>query len=317
MSSEIRTVTHTASGASIKIHPYGASLLSYSSSHDGTDHLFVSESAILDGGKPIRGGIPIVFPIFGPPNSPGSSMPQHGFARRNWWKFISEFDTDTSAGCTYELTLKDVQHGIGEGNPWASTSSPSLYDCTLQLTEDFCATRLTTTLNVTNTGNIAFPFQALLHTYYKIHASAALQPEKCYVTGLQGFTITDKVSDSKATGQVVADATPVTIASEVDRVYTPPPGIDVVCVTIGVGGADNNNNNNKGTLHMNASAKVDGKPVPVSCVVWNPLKDKSVGMSDFGNEEYHDMICVEPGILGDDVVLEAGTEAMLEQVLLV
>ena len=40
-------------------------------------------------------------------------------------------------------------------------------------------------------------------------------------------------------------------------------------------------------------------------------------MSDFGNDEYHDMICVEPGILGEDIVLEAGKEAMLQQVVLV
>ena len=302
-SAAIQTVTHTHSGASIRIHPYGATLLSFSSSQDGRNHLFVSENAIVDGSKPIRGGVPLVFPIFGPPSaSSASTMPQHGFARRNMWTFVSSFDTDASAGCTYELTLKDVQDGIGEGNPWAM----SLYDCSLQLTVDFCATRLTTTLTVTNTGTTAFPFQALLHTYYKIHGNAALKADQCYVTGLQGYTITDKV-DTQSAGQV-ADATPLTIASEVDRVYTPPPTIHVACVTIGVG---------EGTVHMNASGQVNGKSVPVSCVVWNPHKAKAAAMSDFGNDEYHDMICVEPGILGEDIVLEAGKEAMLQQVVLV
>jgi len=302
---EIRTVTHAASGASIKIHPYGATLLSYASSKNGKDHLFVSESAVLDGSKPIRGGVPLVFPIFGPPSMSGSTMPQHGFARRNLWTFVSDFNTDASAGCTYQLDLKDVQDGIGDGNPWAASS----YDCTLQLTVDFCSTRLTTTLKVTNTGTTAFPFQALLHTYYKIHGSAALQSDKCYVTGLQGYTVTDKV-DSSQSGQV-ADATPITIKSEVDRVYTPPSNIDVTCVTIGVGGS---NDDDKATLHMNASGKVDGKPVPISTVVWNPHEQKAAGMSDFSNEQYHDMLCVEPGILGDGVVLEPGKEATLEQV---
>ena len=300
----IRTVTHSQSGASIQIHPYGATLLSYSSSHEGRNHLFVSENAILDGSKPIRGGVPLVFPIFGPPvASSESTMPQHGFARRNLWTFVSSFDTDTSAGCTYKLSLKDVKDGIGGGNPWATSS----YDCDLQFTVDFCATRLTMTLKVTNTGTTAFPFQALLHTYFKVHGSAALKPNQCYVTGLQGYSITDKVDTAQSPGQV-ADATPVTIASEVDRVYSPPSTINVACVTIGVG---------EGTVHMNASGKVDGQPVPVSCVIWNPHQAKAAGMSDFGNEEYHDMICVEPGILGEGVVVEAGKEAILEQVVLI
>jgi len=172
---------------------------------------------------------------------------------------------------------------------------------------DFDGKRLTETLKVTNTGTTAFPFQALLHTYYNIAGSAALQADQCYVTGLQGYTLTDKV-DSSQSG-AVADPTPITIASEVDRVYTPPANIDVVCVTIGTGSGE--------TLHMNASANVDGKAVPVSCVVWNPHKEKAAGMSDFGSEQYHDMLCVEPGVLGDNVVLEPGKEGTLEQVLLV
>ena len=39
--------------------------------------LFVSKRSVFDGKKAIRGGVPFVFPIFGP----SSVMPQHGFAR--------------------------------------------------------------------------------------------------------------------------------------------------------------------------------------------------------------------------------------------
>jgi D-hexose-6-phosphate mutarotase len=40
-------------------------------------------------------------------------------------------------------------------------------------------------------------------------------------------------------------------------------------------------------------------------------------MSDFGNDQYHEMICVEPGVLGDTNVLpvEPGQQAVLEQMI--
>jgi len=305
-SNEIRTFTHSSSGAAIKIHPYGATVLSYSSGKNGKEHLFVSESAVLDGTKPVRGGIPVVFPIFGPPSDSASTMPQHGFARRNFWTFLSDYDKSESAGCSYELNFKDVVEGKGGKNKWADAVS-AVYDCTLQLSVDFTASRMTTTLKVENTGKSAFPFEALLHTYYQVQGHAALDPEQCYVTGLQGYTVTDKVVSAES-GKI-ASTDPITIASEVDRVYSPPSNIDVVCVTIGVG--------NKETIHMNATGQVDGTSVPVSCVVWNPHKEKAEGMSDFGKDEYNDMICVEPGILGNETMLEPGKEATLEQVVTV
>lgn len=73
---DITTITHTASGASAKIHAVGATVVSFRSSPCGREHLFVSRQAKLDGSKAIRGGIPICFPIFGPPSGE-STMPQH------------------------------------------------------------------------------------------------------------------------------------------------------------------------------------------------------------------------------------------------
>lgn len=50
----------------------------------------MSSKAILDGSKAVRGGIPVVFPCFGPPEHPDhSKLPQHGFARNEFWAFDS------------------------------------------------------------------------------------------------------------------------------------------------------------------------------------------------------------------------------------
>ena len=50
--------------------------------------LFVSKRSVFDGKKAIRGGVPFVFPIFGP----STVMPQHGFAR------ISRFECELREG---------------------------------------------------------------------------------------------------------------------------------------------------------------------------------------------------------------------------
>lgn len=61
------------------------------------ERLFVSSKAALDGSKPVRGGIPIVFPCFGPPShEEHARLGQHGFARNQVWTFDSVVMDDGS-----------------------------------------------------------------------------------------------------------------------------------------------------------------------------------------------------------------------------
>jgi glucose-6-phosphate 1-epimerase len=92
------------------------------------------------------------------------------------------------------------------------------------------------------------------------------------------------------------------IKGETDHVYNPPSGKIVVDVTIGVG--------NENIMKL----KVDGKDEPVSCIIWNPYIEKAKGMSDFGDDQYNELICVELSILGR-LTLEGGRFAELSQVL--
>lgn len=48
-------------GDSVEILLYGATVTSWKS--NGKENLFVSQAAKLDGSKPVRGGIPLVFPV--------------------------------------------------------------------------------------------------------------------------------------------------------------------------------------------------------------------------------------------------------------
>ena len=49
------------SGESVTVYLYGATVTSWKA--NGQEQLFLSEKALLDGSKPIRGGIPLVFPV--------------------------------------------------------------------------------------------------------------------------------------------------------------------------------------------------------------------------------------------------------------
>ena len=80
-------LTH-GSGAVCEVYPHGATVTKYTSP-TGAEVLWTSESAVFDGAKAIRGGIPVVFPQFGPAadarvGGPGT-MAQHGFARTAAW----------------------------------------------------------------------------------------------------------------------------------------------------------------------------------------------------------------------------------------
>jgi len=304
-------ITHTASGASTTILPYGATVTSFLNA-TGHESLFVSHLAKTDGSKATRGGIPLVFPQFGQSGRYGT-MPQHGFLRNNYWKVEDgdKYDTEEGAGCTFSLNLNNVENarGAGEDSIWSSESSTqSGLDCTLRLSVKVSATSLTTTLTIQNTSSqsdIDFDYQTLFHTYFKIYGSKALDANLCNVAGLEGYNVDDKITGD----QYVQDDKPIFVDREVDRIYTPAADKKAVECVICTG-------EDRSKVEIRASAMTgEGEELPVSAVVWNPFIEKSKGMSDYGDEEYHDMICVEPGILSGNGKLGAGKEVVFTQVI--
>jgi glucose-6-phosphate 1-epimerase len=72
------------------------------------EKLFVSSKSFLDGTKPVRGGIPVVFPCFGSPTHPDHvKLSQHGFARNVTWKFDSVI-MDNKAGVSIGLSTSAI-----------------------------------------------------------------------------------------------------------------------------------------------------------------------------------------------------------------
>lgn len=57
-----RITASLPTGESVDIMLYGATVISWKNT-DGSENLWLSEKATLDGSKAVRGGIPVVFPV--------------------------------------------------------------------------------------------------------------------------------------------------------------------------------------------------------------------------------------------------------------
>lgn len=56
-----RVIATLPTGDSVEVLLYGATVVSWK--HNGRENLWVSKAAKLDGSKPVRGGVPVVFPV--------------------------------------------------------------------------------------------------------------------------------------------------------------------------------------------------------------------------------------------------------------
>ena len=56
-----RVVATLPTGDSVEVLLYGATVISWKS--NGKENLWLSKAAKVDGSKPVRGGIPVVFPV--------------------------------------------------------------------------------------------------------------------------------------------------------------------------------------------------------------------------------------------------------------
>ncbi|KAI0599830.1 galactose mutarotase-like domain-containing protein [Biscogniauxia sp. FL1348] len=270
-------------GESIEVLLYGATVISWKD-RAGNEKLWVSEAAKLDGTKAVRGGIPLVFPVFGtaPDHAATSQLPQHGFARNSRWEFLGKSTSESTltsgpADASVKLdfglssnTLEDEAKKL-----WPYTFS-AIYSVTL--TPDSLGTGIV----ITNDGNEPFECQVLMHTYLRIKDITQVQ-----VTGLEGSEYVDKVDAAK----VKTQSGVVTITGETDRVYTPAKGPSEPIIV------------SEGNETVFTVVRDNLKDV----VVWNPWTEKAAGISDFAPKDgFKNTICIEAGAVRGWTALEPG-----------
>lgn len=151
----------------------GGQVLSFTPKHDPRERLFVSDKAVWDGSKPVRGGIPVCWPWFGA-HRENPAYPAHGFVRTRNWHLVSNEDHDGHTRLV--LTTPDTTHP-----GFAGSASLSL--------EVLVGRDLTVNLHTRNTGSTAFRLNTALHTYFSV-----TDVRECSLEGLRG-TYSDKTRD--------------------------------------------------------------------------------------------------------------------------
>jgi D-hexose-6-phosphate mutarotase len=156
--------------------------------------LFLSQCSRFAENEPIRGGIPVILPWFGPREGLG----QHGFARVKAWE-LKELVPAPDGSVSVRFRLPDY--------PEASGFPPFTADFIVTVEE-----ALTLQLNITNNSpDHEFPLENCLHTYFEVGDINAVS-----ITGLKGATYLDKVTNFS---QKTETNEAIQVSSEVDRIY--------------------------------------------------------------------------------------------------
>jgi len=156
----------------------------------------MSPKAVYAVGKALRGGIPVVFPQFGP-----GKLPQHGFARNRLWRHGETTVNKATGDVTSSFELTED----------AETLAVWPHPFKLTLTVALKVNSLSQQLLIHNTGKDTFEFTTLLHTYFKIDNITTTE-----VRGLKGLTYLDKPNNAAPT---LESEDAVRFRGEVDRVY--------------------------------------------------------------------------------------------------
>ena len=256
------TITTDRSNAEIYLH--GAHVTHFQK-HGDAPLLFMSAASDFHAEKPIRGGVPIIFPWFGP----REGMPAHGFARNVRWKLV---DRSVLPDGSVRIHLRMPSIEYHEVDYFVTVGESLILE-----------------LVVANTSSKEISFETCLHTYFHIGSIEAIS-----ISGLKNCGYFDKV---KAIG-ALETAPAIHITGEVDRVYfdTAAP-VEIHDAALGR------------TIRIEKSGSA-------STVVWNPWIDKSRAMPDFGDEEFHRMVCVESGnVAKNKVILPSGSDTTLKVIL--
>ena len=232
--------------------------------------LFLSAKSDFAEGKAIRGGVPVIFPWFGPRHD-GKAGPSHGFARTETWELAFAALAGEEMHLTFTLAPNEASRALGFDH----------FRVAYQLV---IGKTLTMQMTVANSPEAGAPlmFEQALHTYF-----AVANAETISVEGLDGTEFLDKTDGMKRKAQ---PAGPMTITAETDRVYL---DTEATCLL----------NDPEGGRRI-----VVAKSGSKATVVWNPWSVLAAKMADMDPEGWRTMMCVETVNAGESAVTLAPGE---------
>jgi glucose-6-phosphate 1-epimerase len=215
-------------------------------------------------------------PICFPWFGPRQGKPAHGFARLVSWDLV---ETKALPDGSVKIRLRLSREAGG------ADAFPGTVEFLVTVGET-----LTMELIVLNSSSGTVSFESCLHSYFTVGDINEIS-----IAGLKGVKFLDKVDGGKLKQET---AETIRISSEVDRVYldTTAP-VEILDAKL------------RRVIRIEKSGSG-------STVVWNPWVAKSKAMADFGEEEFHHMVCVESGNVGrSKATLAPGKSLVLKVVM--
>lgn len=230
--------------------------------------LFMSGKSWFERDKPIRGGVPVCFPWFGPRPGGLPGLP-HGYARLSEWRLTDVREAaDGSVDLSFEFNSENV------APEWLLAGTIVRFDVGI-------GHELRMALTVRNDSAAPVRFEEALHTYLAVSDARNIGIE-----GLAGATCLDRLAPGQ---ERTEGGEAIRIVAETDRLYV---GTQATCVV-----------HDPGWNRRIVVAKTGSN----TTVVWNPWVAKAKAMPDFGDDEWPGMVCVETCNAGpNSVTLAAG-----------
>ena len=245
--------------AAISLH--GATVLSFQPAQQ-QELLWLSEQAVFNGDKAIRGGIPICWPWFG--KAPQGGLMAHGFVRNRAWQ-LEAVKKLSNGHISLVLSISD--------SPETLAIWPHKFK--LQLNLDIGET-LSISLISENLNAYPIYITEALHTYFAIK-----EPKKLEIDGLQLATHIDTL---------YSDRDP---EIQINKVQLSPPRDSVYQEQTGLLRLDDSGNNRIICIEKQFSN---------SSIVWNPGPEIVKGFIDINNNAWQEFACIESGNVWDQGV---------------
>ena len=231
---------------------YGAHVTSFRP-HNTMDILWLSPDSEFREGSPIRGGIPVCFPWFGP-HKTQPEKPQHGFGRLMYWD-VTETTSLPNGETFVRMQL------------CSSAATKLLWD------HDFCAEMsftigktLTATLKVENTSPETFEYSSALHTYFSLSSI-----ENIAIEGLGDTSYHDQLHG----GDFKQEQLLLKIENAETRHYF---DTEADCLI-----------HDPGFRRRIRVAKSGSR----ATTVWNPWEETCRNIADLPDDAYHSFVCIE------------------------
>ena len=263
----------TTPACTAELYLHGAHLTQWQSV-DAEPVLYLSPASFFKPDKAIRGGVPVIFPWFGPRTAEltGNSTEgaQHGFARITEWTLAFAAISGDDLHLTLTLAPSDATRAAG-------------FDHFRVALEFRLGHKLTMRMTVANQGSEPLVFEEALHTYLCVS-----DPEQVRMTGLANTEFIDKPDHATRKTQ---HAEVLTLSGETDRLYL------------------NTTNTLRLEDPLGGRAITVAKSGSNSSVVWNPGAALTATMKDFEPDSWQDFVCVETVNAADNRITLAPQQA--------